>query len=98
MEALKINGKNISHNDEFGFLYKKTSIRPSVISAIATIPDYMEALRAFTGTLDDQSVYEIIKATYTNILAEGRSNRASRSVMKRISKDVKGDSLAWQKD
>lgn len=90
--------KKLNTNEEFGFLYKKTSIRPSVISLIAFVPEYMEALRNFNGTLDDQSIYEIIKSEYKKILNEGKGDRYSRSIMKRISKDVKGDSLAWQKD
>lgn len=84
-------------NKELGFLYKKCKkIRPYVISQIALVPEYIEALKAYTGSLDDDSVYEVIKGTFKNMLADGKGYRTARDAMNKISKDVKGDSFAWQ--
>ncbi len=85
-------------NKEFGFLYKKCQkIRPWVLSEITLVPEFMEALRSYEGTLDDDAVFEIIKKRYIEMYEKKQSYRTARAVMNAISKDVKGDSSAWQK-
>lgn len=89
----------LKHNDEMGFLYKKCKlIKPYVISLIALVPEFMDALKAYTGTLDDNSVYEIIKETYKSMMSNGNTYRTARDAMNKISRDVKGDSGFWLND
>lgn len=86
----------LERNSQLGFLYKKTSIRPYVISQIALVPEFMEALMAFDGTFDNEVVYNILRTVYLKMVAEGKSYRTARDTMNKVSKDVKGDSSAWQ--
>ena len=81
------------------FLYKKcTLIKSGVISKLALVPEYMEALNDFRGNLDDQSVYEIVKAVYKKLYDEGRGSDTARSILKQISRDVTGDSQTWRNE
>lgn len=87
------------YNADFGFLYKKLSIiSPSVISMMVYVPEYIEALKASSETLDDQTVYKILKTTYKKMLADGKDSRKARYIMTRISREVMGNSTAWQND
>lgn len=88
----------LDHNDDLGFLYKKTSIRPGVISKLNFVPEFIEALKVYDGCLNDISVYEVLKKTYKQMLADGKSYRTARDIMNKISKDVMGDGSAWHKD
>lgn len=89
---------HLGRNSELGFLYKKLTIRASVISQIAFVPEYVEALKTFSGTLNNKTVYEVIKSTYKQMLSEGKSYRTARDVMNKVSKDVTGDSSSWMND
>lgn len=87
------------HSEGLGFLYKKlTIISPCSISHIFLVPEYVEALKASSATLDDKTVYEIVKSVYKQLLADDKDSRNARYVIKRISKEVMGDSAAWQND
>ena len=94
------SGKSkVGRNAELGFLYKKLSlIRANVISEIALVPEYMDALKSCTSPLNDRVVYEIIRATYKRMLLENKGYRTARDVMNKVSKDVTGDSTTWQAD
>ena len=102
MEAITLTDRNkvkYGHNDELGFLYKKLSlITPSSISHMIFVPEYIEALKTSPAVLDDKTVYEIIKSTYKKLLAENKDSRNARYVMTRVSREVMGDSTAWQND
>lgn len=87
---------SLKRNQEFSFLYKNTSIRGMVISKMTFVPEYMDALRAYKGTLDDNAVYEVIRATYLKMLENGTAYKTAKDVLRKVSKDVKGDSLAWE--
>lgn len=89
---------NLGRNSELGFLYKKLSIRPSIISKMALVPEFVEALKSYSGALDDHTVYEVIKKTYKQMLLDGKSYRTARDVMNKVSKDVTGESSTWQND
>ena len=89
----------LSRNEELGFLYKNcTKIRSYVISEIALVPEFMESLKGYTGTLDDGSVYEVLKKTYKQMLADGKGYRTAKAVVSKISKDVTGDSASWRNE
>ena len=91
MESLERN--------ELTFLYKKCQkIRPWVISQMALVPEYMSALKEYTGNLDDESVYRIISYVYRDMLSNGQGYRTARDVVNKVSKDVRGDSSAWQSE
>lgn len=98
VNVLNRNGDGLKPNTELGFLYKKTHIRPGVISAMALVPEFMEALKAYQGSLTDQSVYEVLKETYKQMLADGKNYRTARDVMNKVSMDVTGDSFTWHSD
>ena len=85
-------------HSELGFLYKKTTFRPSIISRIQYIPEYTEALLNDTRSLNDQLVYEILKKTYKQMCSDGKYYPSARGILNQISKDVMGDSSAWQND
>lgn len=87
---------NLGRNSEFGFLYKKLSIRPSVISKMVFVPEYLEALKTTTKDLNDITVYEILKETFVEMCNDGKDYRTARDVMNKVSKDVMGDSSAWK--
>lgn len=84
-------------NEELGFLYKKCKlIRPWVISALVFVPEYMDALKSYPGSLNDETVFEVIKNTYVGMLERGEGYRTARAIAKRVSQDVRGDPQAWQ--
>lgn len=87
---------NLGRNSELSFLYKKLTIRANVISEMAFVPEFIEALKQFDGVLTDKSVYEILRKTYKQMLIDDKSYRTARDVMNKVSKDVMGDSAAWQ--
>lgn len=88
----------LTANSEFGFLYKKCQkIRPYVLSMIALVPEYMEALKSYDGELNDETIYEIVRDEYLKMYNAHNSKRVARNIVNKISKDVKGDSLAWFK-
>lgn len=83
--------------NELGFLYKKCKkIRPWVISELALVSEYMEAIKSFTGVIDDDVVYSIVCREYKAMLADGSDYRTARDVINKISKDVTGSSFSWQ--
>lgn len=92
------NGDGLKPNTELGFLYKKSSIRPGVISKLSLVPEFVEALKSYKGNLDDAAIYEILKCTFKQMLADGKGYRTARDIMNKVSKDIIGDSSAWQKD
>lgn len=80
------------------FLYKKCKkIRPYVISEISLVKEYMDALKDYSGSLDDNSVYDIIKETYLGMMERGEDYRTARDVINKVSKDVMGSSEAWKR-
>lgn len=79
-----------------GFLYKKCSIPPYIISSIADVPEYLNAVKVFDGDLNDNSIYEIIRDAYVRMLSEKKFSSIARSVMRNISKSVKGNSDLWE--
>lgn len=97
-EQILSEKKNIlQRNEEFGFLYKNCKkIRAYVISQIALVPEFMQALREFDGTLDDNTVYEVLKKTYIQMLADGRGYRTAKSALNKVSKDVTGNTATWR--
>lgn len=92
----KSSDSKLGRNEELSFLYKKLSIRPYVVTLIAMVPEYMDALKSTKETLNDNSVYEIIKKTYLQMCDEGKSYKTARDVMNKVSRDVMGDSSAWK--
>ena len=94
----KEKNSNLGRNGEFGFLYKKLSIRPYVISLIELVPEYMDALKSSKAPLNDKTVYEIIKNTYIQMYNNGEDSKTSRNILNKISQDVMGSSHAWQND
>lgn len=92
-------GFTLKSNTEFGFLYKKlTRIRPNVISKIALVPEYMDALKEYKGTFSDEVVYRIIMETFKKMLADGKGYYTARDVMNKVSRDVTGSSSTWQNE
>lgn len=89
---------NLGRNAELGFLYKIVSYRANVISEMAFVPEYIEAIKSYSGDLNDRAVYEVIKITYKKMLADGKSYRTARDVMLKVSKDYTGDSMTWEND
>lgn len=89
----------LNRNEEFSFLYKNcVKIRSSVISELVFVPEFMNALRGYDKTLDDDSVYEVLKETYRKMLSDGRGYRTAKSILNKISKDVTGDSSSWRNE
>ncbi len=87
----------LKNNDEVGFLYKKCKkIRPSVISMLVFVPEYMNAIKNYTEYINDEVLYEILRTEFKTMCKNGRDYRTARGIMNKVSKDVKGDSLAWK--
>jgi len=97
-EVYSVSNEKLQSNKELGFLYKKCSIRPYVISQMALVPEYVEAIKAYTGEVNNQIVYDAVKSVYLKMLSEGKNTRTSTDVMNKVSKDVTGDSATWRKD
>lgn len=91
-----MSNEKLQANKELGFLYKKCSIRPYVISQMALIPEYVEAIKAYKGEINNQVVYEIVRKVYLKMLSEGKNFRTATDVMNKVSKDVTGDSATWR--
>ena len=83
--------------NELWFLYKKCKrIRPVVISKIQLVDEYMQALREYPGSLNDETVFEIIRDVYNGMCERGESYRTARDVVNKVSRDLYGDPHAWQ--
>ena len=91
-----MSNEKLQANKELGFLYKKCSIRPYVISQMAFVPEYVEAIKAYKGEINNQVVYEIVRKVYLKMLSEGKNFRTASDVMNKVSKDVTGDSATWR--
>jgi len=90
-------------NNELGFLYFACSdIRPSVISQIGYIPEYMDALRNLKNDgvyIDSQTVFQTVKDVYHMVFENNKGNskyRSARQIMNKLSSDLYGDPHAWQ--
>lgn len=93
--------KTVGINREVGFLYKKcTKIKPSVISAMALVPEFISVIKEYKGDIDDEVVYELLRAKSKEMHNKGKGGlyRTARDVMKKVSRDVKGDTLVWEKE
>lgn len=93
-----MSNEKLRANKELGFLYRRCSIRPYVISQMALIPEFVEAIKGCTGEVNNQVVYETIKDVYIKMLSEGRNTRTSTDVMNKVSRDVTGSSATWRED
>lgn len=93
------NKGTLKPNNELGFLYKKCKkIRPSVISSLVFVPEYIDAIKAYGGFINDEVLYEIIREKFMEMCGNGNGYRTARSIINKISKDVKGDTFAWKCD
>lgn len=93
--------KTVGINKEVGFLYKKcTKIKPSVISAMALVPEFINVVKQYDGDINDEVVYELLRKEAKEMYNRGKGGlyRTARDVMKKVSRDVKGDTLAWEKE
>lgn len=89
----------LKDNAEVGFLYEKCKlVKPNVISKMVFTPEYIEAIKAYDGYINDYVLYNIIRKKYKEMQAEGKDYRTARDIMRKISRDVKGDSLAFEKE
>ncbi len=97
---LKQKPWHIGANPYVGFLYKKCKlIRPSTISKMQYVPEFIEAIKALEGTeveINDNIVYNTLKDVMSRMVLEGRSYHNASGVMNRISKEVIGDPSAWK--
>lgn len=50
-----MSNEKLQANKELGFLYKKCSIRPYVISQMALVPEYVEAIKAYKGEINKRT-------------------------------------------
>lgn len=66
-----------------------------VINKIAEIPEFVEALKAYKGTLSDNVVYEVLKSEYKKEMLNGDKSPIKNGILNRISKKIKGNREAW---
>lgn len=87
-------------NDEFGFLYKKCkTVKPIIISAIANIPEFMEAIRDadVSGIFwCDQTLYDVLRRKSLKMVKDGVAYHSATNIMNRISKAVTGSADTWK--
>lgn len=91
-----MSNEKLQANKELGFLYKKCTIRPYVVSQMALVPEFVEAIKAITGEINNRVVYETIRKVQLKMMSEGKNSRTSTDVMNKVSKDVTGDSKTWR--
>lgn len=95
------NSKNniLKTNKEVGFLYKKCKkIKPSTISMIGLVPEYNDVIKKYKGDIDDDVIYELVRTKFKEMYDSKSAYRTAKGVLKKISKEVKGDASAWEKD
>ena len=85
------------HNDDLGFLYKKSSFRPIIITKIALVPEFMEAIKSCKRTLTDEVIYGVLRETYLEMIFTGKKTAKATDIMNCISKDLFGSSSSWRK-
>lgn len=93
--------KTVGINKELSFLYVKCKkIKPSVITEMALVPEFMQVIKEYEGTITDEVVYALLREKSKEMYARGKGGlyRTARDVMKKVSRDVKGDTLIWEKD
>lgn len=66
-----------------------------IISKIAEVPEFVEALKAYKGTLSDNVVYEVLKSEYKKEMLDGNKNQTKNNILNRISYKLKGNREAW---
>lgn len=89
--------QKLKNNDEVGFLYEKCKkIRPSVISMLVFVPEYMNAIKNYVGYINDDVLFEILRKEFQIMCDNGTAYKTARGIMNKVSKDVKGDSSAWE--
>ena len=60
------------------------------------VPEFNEAIKKYRGSIDDESVFELVSAKFHEMCDNGTAYRTATNVVKKISKDVKGDPSAWK--
>lgn len=93
--------EKIRVNKEVGFLYKKCKkIKPSVITALALVPEFVEVIKQFKGDINDEAVYRLLREKSKEMCNQGDDSlyRVARDVMKKVSRDVRGNTLLWEKE
>ena len=86
-------------NKPLWFLYGKCRlIKPYTIGKISYIPSFQNALLEYENSLDDLSIYIILKYTYLRIMDEngGKGFEHGTAVMNEVSKAVTGDPKIWR--
>lgn len=66
-----------------------------VINKIAEVPEFVEALKAYKGTLSDNVVYEVLKSEYKKEMLNGDRKQIKNRILNRISFKLKGNREAW---
>ncbi|MBE6872085.1 MAG: hypothetical protein E7491_09085 [Ruminococcaceae bacterium] len=89
--------KPLDKGSGLGFLYKNAILKPSTISQMQYVPEFIEAIRTKKGR-DALSVYDIVKNTYFEMLLKGEAQRTATDIMNKISKQVTGSILTWRKE
>lgn len=84
-------------NKELGFMYKKCSFRPAVVSLIALVPEFSNAIKSYKYTINNQSVFFILRDEYLKMIFSGTVSSNATNIMNSISKDLFGDRRAWRK-
>lgn len=92
-----MSDKKLATNKELGFLYKKCKkIRPSIISQIVFCPEFTKIIKDYKGEINDEVIFELLSAKFREMCSDNTDYRTARGIINKISKDVKGDSFAWQ--
>lgn len=94
---MDIENRDKDSENELSFLYGKLAfIRINTIKAMAFVPEYVEAIKAYEGKLNDKAVYEIVRNAYVQILKSLKPHKLAKEIVRDISKDVMGDHMAWK--
>ena len=93
------DGNKLETNKEVGFLYKVCKkIKPSTISMMNLVPEFNEVIRNYRGGFTDEVVYQLISAKFREMYSNREAYNTATGVMKKISREVKGDANAWKND
>ena len=86
------------NSDELWYVFARCTIRRSTIRNIFVYPEYVNAIKSYSGAINNEALYEIIKNEYVRLLRQGERMRGFRHVMNKVSLDVTGKTDTWREE
>lgn len=95
--CVKTHEEQLGRNQALGYVYKVTTIKPSIVSLMAYVPEFCLAIQNAETLLTNEIVYTVVKDVAKKMYSEnGWLPTPAKKVLKGLAKDITGDSSSWK--